>query len=136
MLKEYLIIPHYSNLLLTIPFLIVAFFQRYFISLIIATFAFWIDQSKALIHLKWMAEGVVGGGWLPLLYFPQWFQKIASFTPFYYWYHVPITILLNPTSLIQVLVYLIQGLAWTLVLWLMHLYFWKKGINKYSAVGS
>jgi len=40
--------------------------------------AFWFDQSKSLIHLKWMSEGIFGGAWLPLYFFPQWLQIFAS----------------------------------------------------------
>ncbi|TSC87785.1 MAG: protein of unknown function DUF990 [Microgenomates group bacterium Gr01-1014_16] len=113
--------------------LVMAFLQRFFFGWIISIPAFWFDQSKSLVHFKWMLEGVFGGAWLPLYLFPLWWQNISKFTPFYYWFYFPIQLLLGNTS----------GLFWSLLIsliWILLLYwisyrFWKYAVKFYSSVG-
>lgn len=116
--------------------LVVSYVQRFYISLIIATTSFWMDQSKSLIHFKWMAEGVLGGSWLPLYFFPLWLQTFAKFTPFYSWYYFPTQLILNLLKPSEVWSGLLMSVVWVVGLVLFGNLFWKKAINKYSAVGS
>jgi len=116
--------------------LVVSYVQRFYISLIIATTAFWIDQSKSLIHFKWMAEGIFGGSWLPLYFFPLWIQTFAKFTPFYSWYYFPIQLMLNLLKPAEIVSGLITSIIWVIALVFFGNLFWKKAINKYSAVGN
>ena len=116
--------------------LLLAFFQRYFLGFIIGIAAFWFDQSKSLIHLKWMCEGIFGGAWLPLYFFPLWLQNFARFTPFYSWYFFPVELILKPTSLSDFILSFFITLIWTLCLWGLSKTIWAKALSKYSAVGN
>ena len=61
-----------------IPMTIIVYFQRFFIAMLIAFTAFWIDQSNSLTHLKWMLGWLVSGSMLPLTFFPDWFQTLLA----------------------------------------------------------
>lgn len=119
-----------------IVILLISFFQRLWVSWIIAITAFWVQQSNALVHLKWMLEGTFGGSWLPLLFFPMWFQSLARFTPFYYWYSYPIDLLLGKMSLGNFIPSLLIHLFWLGVLWWSGKKMWLQAVKKYSAIGN
>jgi ABC-2 type transport system permease protein len=97
--------------------------------------AFWFDQSKSLIHLKWMSEGIFGGAWLPLYFFPQWLQIFAKFTPFYYWFFFPIELVLKKLSPSEITFGLAASVAWVIILKILTTRLWHKALYKYSAVG-
>lgn len=114
--------------------LIMAYLQRFFFGWIISIPAFWFEQSKALVHFKWMLEGVFGGAWLPLYLFPLWWQNISKFTPFYYWFYFPIQLLLGNTP--DLYISLLISLAWIFLLYWISYRFWKYAVRYYSAVGN
>jgi ABC-2 type transport system permease protein len=124
------------QIFLFILILFLAFIQRYFLGFMIGIFAFWFDQSKSLIHLKWMCEGIFGGAWLPLYFFPAWLQNFAQITPFYSWYYFPIQILLKPDDNSNLLTGVLIAVFWTVFLWLASKLLWHKSLAKYSSVGN
>lgn len=62
---------HLQSILLFLLLLPLIYIQRFFISWLISLCAFWFDESDALTHLKWMSEGLFGGSWLPITFFPN-----------------------------------------------------------------
>ena len=116
-------------------FILLSFLQKYFVAWIIGLTAFWIDESKSLVHARWMAEGIFGGIWLPLTFFPVWWQKIASFSPFYIWYYFPARLLLDPFPIPQIIKGMTVAIIWTLLLYLFARFIWSRAKFHYSAVG-
>lgn len=123
-----------SNILIFTFSIMIAYFQRYFVGWLISIPSFWFGQSKVLIHLKWMAEGVFGGAWLPLYLFPLWWQHIASFTPFYYWIYFPTQVLLGNAKNIPLQIFI--SIAWMFILYFLSSRFWRLAVKKYSSVGN
>lgn len=113
--------------------IIMAYLQRFFFGWIVSIPAFWFDQSKALVHFKWMLEGLFGGAWLPLYLFPSLWQNISRLTPFYYWYYFPIQLLLGNTP--DLYISLLISLAWMFLLYWISYRFWKYAVRFYSSVG-
>jgi ABC-2 type transport system permease protein len=128
--------PGITQILFFILVLLLTFFQRYFLGFIIGIAAFWFEQSKSLVHLKWMCEGIFGGAWLPLYFFPLWLQNFARFTPFYSWYFFPVELILKPAVHPDLILNVIITLSWTLGLLWVAKTVWAKALSKYSAVGN
>ena len=125
-----------SPLLLFIPLLIpFIYLQRLCVSLMVAYSAFWIDQSQALTHLKWMGSSLLGGAMLPLTFYPNWIQTISSYTPFYFWAYFPSQLVLGKLSGTEIVFGLVTGLLWTLLLVLLTKIMWIRGLRQYSSVG-
>jgi len=120
---------------LALIILVMSFFQKFLVSWLIALSAFWIDQSKFLIHLKWMLEGIAGGAWLPLSFFPIWWQGIAKATPFYSWFYFPIQLILQRLDQGEIIYGFTSSIIWLVVLYLFGNWFWKRAIIRYSSVG-
>jgi ABC-2 type transport system permease protein len=136
LLKLHVSPPSFIQLLACFTLLFFAFIQRFFLGFIIGNAAFWFDQSKSLVHAKWMCEGIFGGAWLPLYFFPLWLQSVAKFTPFYSWFFYPIELLLKPESLTSFLSVFPLTIFWTLSLWLVSQVIWRLALRKYTAVGN
>ena len=117
--------------------MIITFAQKFMTSWLISLASFWIDQASALNHLKWVCEGVFGGSWLPLTFFPIWWQNISKFTPFYTWYYFPINYLTSKSvSTIDLFWAFGSSIVWLILLIIFGEYFWRKSIKRYSAVGA
>lgn len=126
---------NYLSVVVAIIIVGIAFLQRFFISWLISAAAFWFEQSKALSHFKWMLEGTFGGQWLPLYFFPVWFQSIAKWTPFYSWYFLPIELITGNLPLSAIIPDVIASLFWAIGLWQFSNFIWTRALYKYSAVG-
>jgi len=124
-----------SGVLLGLGVLVITYIQRFFMCWLISLTAFWMDQSKSLVHLRWMMEGILGGAWLPLAFFPVWWQQFAKFTPFYSWFYFPIQIISNNLNRGEMVFGLWLCLFWVIALGLLGNIMWKKAIAHYSAVG-
>jgi len=126
----------FPRLAIFFALLSLSYIQKFMFSWIISLTAFWVDQFSILTHFKWILEGVFGGAWLPLSFFPVWWQTTSKFTPFYNWYYFPIT-LLTTTSVTtsEIISGFSISILWTLVLILAGRVMWKKAIYHYSAVG-
>lgn len=125
---------HY--LLLTLFLIPVIFLSRFCISFLIGSSSFWLSNSKAFSHFKWMMEGVFGGAWLPLFMFPQILQTVAKFTPFYYFFYFPNQLLLGQLTNLEIFTGLTIFLTWFCLLYLLSTLVWRQVIRAYSAVGN
>ncbi len=125
----------FEALSLALIILVISFFQKFMVSWLISLTAFWVDQSKFLIHLKWMLEGIAGGAWLPLSFFPIWWQNIAKATPFYSWFYFPIQLILRKVTIPEMVFGFGSAILWLLILLVIGNWFWKKSIIRYSSVG-
>jgi ABC-2 type transport system permease protein len=124
------------NVFLFVFVIVVSFFQKFILGFIIGIAAFWFDQSKSLVHFKWMCEGIFGGAWLPLYLFPHWLQTVAGLTPFYSWNYFPIQLLFGKSSSAEIISGIILSVFWACLLYLLSKYLWHRALLKYSAVGN
>lgn len=124
-----------SSLLLFSIILVFAFIQRFFVSWLISVSAFWLEESSVFVHFKWMLEGLVGGQWLPISFYPKIFQSIVVYTPFYTWYSLPIGIALKTVSPFEITRGVLVSMFWTITLYVLSNILWKKAMKKYSASG-
>ncbi|MDP1743498.1 MAG: ABC-2 family transporter protein [Candidatus Amesbacteria bacterium] len=126
----------FQQLLFVIILLITSFFQRFFVSYMITLAAYWFDQASFLIHLKWMFEGMFGGAWLPIEFFPMWLRIVSSMTPFYFWFTLPIRGLIQPIPISEQLIYVSVSILWVLLLYVLSRFLEKRALLKYSATGN
>lgn len=115
--------------------LLLSFLQRFFVSYLITLTAYWFTEAKFMVHLKWMLEGILGGAWIPVYFYPIWFQKISTWSPFYYWYTVPINGLLSKVSWQNQIQQIVIALIWVVGLWWIVRKTEKIAMSKFSSVG-
>lgn len=124
-----------SQLFFVFIILCLAFLQRFFVGCLITFTAYWFEEAKFMVHLKWMLEGLFGGSWMPVFLYPLWFQKISVWSPFYFWYTVPINGLLSKVSWQDQIQQIIIAFIWVVGLWLATKMVEKTAMSKFSSVG-
>jgi len=126
-------LPH---LLLTLTLIPIIFLSRFCISFIIGSSSFWLENSKAFSHFKWMCEGLFGGAWLPLFMFPIAVQNFARATPFYYFFFFPNQLILGKLNNVEIMTGLFVCITWLAILLIISTWVWRRAIRAYSAVGN
>lgn len=134
-LGNYLIWPSFINLVLFVISVMAAYLIQYSLSVLVTAVAFYMEQSSAVIHLKWMFDVVAGGYMIPVDVYPIWLQSIINLLPFKYIYFVPASIVLSKFSFTQSLIQIGVGYIWVIILLFTSHTFWKRGVERYSAVG-
>jgi ABC-2 type transport system permease protein len=130
------IAPKFITILCLIMFTFIGFCLDSLLSFAIVAIAFFFEQAKALIHLKWILDDLFDGSLLPLMLYPNWFQKIARFLPFQYRFAFPLEIYLGYRQDNQILLGFIYGLIWVLILAFLVRKLWQKALYKFTAVGN
>ena len=133
--KSQISFPSLPNTLFFIVSLILAYFINLAISLLVATAAFFWEQSNSLVHAKWMLESVAGGYMLPLFLYPNWTQHLFNFLPFKYLFYFPAIIFAGQLNIQNTLSGIALGFFWAITLNITAHFFWKSGIKRYISVG-
>ncbi len=134
-LRNYIIYPTMINAILFIISLFSAFMIQYSLSVIATAVAFYLEQSSAFLHAKWMLENVAGGYIIPISIFPLWLLNVVNILPFKYLYYVPASIFLGKFSFPESLQQILISFFWVVVLLFISHAFWKQGVKRYSGVG-
>jgi ABC-2 type transport system permease protein len=124
-----------SGILLAIALVVLSFFSRFYVSWIVTITGFWMDKVRALAHFKWMMEGLFGGQWLPLTFFPPLLISIARVLPFFGWYFLPIQLVIGEMTVVEAIPDVGIALVWTFALYVIAQIMWSNALKKYSAVG-
>jgi ABC-2 type transport system permease protein len=132
---QYVFLPRAVNFLLFLLSLIVVYFIQFFLSLLVASCSFFIEQAFAINHLHWMLDAAAGGYMLPLAFYPLFLKNIFSVLPFAFVYTSPILIFTGQLSWSGSLLQIFFSIIWAVVLYFISSWVWQIGVKKYSAVG-
>ena len=134
--KDYLI-PGYSYLHL-LMFLIsvgLSILIANLISTLLGLVSFWTYEIGSVIYFYYTFVQFVGGGFLPISFFPQWLQRLLAYLPFSYLYNLPASIYLGHLTIKQAGQQLLLGSFWLLGLLLIYQAVWHRGVKRYTAWG-
>lgn len=107
----------------------------FWLSFIIATLAFYMDEVWTLFVMKGMALWLLTGQIIPLDLFPESAQRILKWLPFGYLAFAPTKMLLGDYSTDEIAFSVWVVFSWTLGLYLLHKFFWSYALRQYSAFG-
>lgn len=108
----------------------------YFLFCILTGFsAFFTTRTSWFEHGWWMIQNVACGYLAPIAFYPEWAQNILSYTPFPLLIQTPLLIALNQLSTQEILNQLGVGITWVIILTLIAIPIWKKGIKTLESVG-
>lgn len=119
-------------------FVFVLFFSiilNYLIYFSIAMMAFWISEVSRLFGTISIILIIISGGIFPLDIFGSNIMKIINFLPFKYTIQFPINILSGRLTQVEISEGIIIQICWLCLLIIVSNVLWKKGINRYVAVG-
>lgn len=134
---HYIVLPTLSAPVMAIfvLFLIGAMFMNFIFSCFVILAAFWFDESRSLAHLKWMLSGIFGGTIAPLIFYPQWIQRVAVYLPFMRMQYLPATMLSQQIVTPGVWFDVAILFGFVAVMGVLLEFTWRAAARKYTAAG-
>ena len=97
--------------------------------------AFWADNVWSLMVLNKLVLHFLGGGLLPLAFFPETMQTVLRCTPFPYLVSFPLRFLMGGMAPSEIWAGFGVMAFWTLALSLSAVWIWRCGVREYAGVG-
>jgi ABC-2 type transport system permease protein len=107
----------------------------FYLSAAVEMVAFWADNVWSLWILVRMAISLLGGGMIPLAFFPGWARAALAWLPFGSLIDFPIRCLLGKIGWGEWLLGLVSAFAWAGVFGAATAVLWRRGIKAYAGVG-
>lgn len=134
MYPQALWLPRLRDVLGAVALLALAFCARFLLQYMMSMLAFWSERAAAVEELWFMVHLFLSGMIAPLDVYPESVRRLTELTPFPYLIYHPVNLLLGREVALgrAVLVLLCWG-GFALV---MQRWLWKRGLERYSAMGS
>lgn len=85
--------------LLAVLSVLLAFLMNFYVNYTIGMTAFWFTQASGIRQVFTLLTSVFSGALIPLVFFPQWVQRLLFFLPFQYVAYVPAMVCTGSYSL-------------------------------------
>ncbi|HEX9059067.1 MAG TPA: ABC-2 family transporter protein [Clostridia bacterium] len=132
---SFLTLQSMLKFVIVVSFAFVIFFE---INFLLGMASFIIKSNYSVQGIKFFLINLTAGAFIPLDFFPDWFNGIIKFLPFKYMFYWPIQFFLNrsfsekPFVFLEII--LIQAF-WCLLLYSFCKFFWSRALKKFCAVG-
>ncbi len=127
-------LPSWSQVALSAIAIALAFVLRFLFQYTTAMLAFWTERASAIEELFFLFYLFLSGYIAPLEVFPEAVRQIAVWTPFPYMLHFPAAILVGlPVDWGRGLAVIV---AWSLLLFALNRWIWRRGLRQYSGMGA
>jgi ABC-2 type transport system permease protein len=108
---------------------------QFFMSCTMALLAFWLLEVSTLIFMVFAVEYIAGGHLFPLNILPPGVERVLNYTPFPYQLFFPVSIYLGQVKGAALWQGLLIETGWVAFFYALCLFVWRRGLQKYSAVG-
>ena len=126
--------PSASQIFLFIVAIAASFILRFVIQYTFAMFAFWTERASAIQQFWFLFYIFLSGAIAPLEVFPNSFRRIIELTPFPYLMHFPAALIVGLEVNFWRSILII--ITWTIVVYFLNRWLWKKGLKQYSGMGA
>ncbi len=97
--------------------------------------AFWADNVWSLSVLNRMVTNFLGGGLIPLAFFPEQARKVLEILPFSHLISFPVRCVLGQVNTEEWIRGIAITLIWSSIFGLSAAWAWRKGLRQYAGVG-
>jgi ABC-2 type transport system permease protein len=125
----------FINLILFLIFVLISFSIGFAINLIEGILTLYLESPGGIMNSIAHIARLLSGSLIPLEYFPENIARVIQYLPFAVAIYSPYQSLRYETFNLSVLRELGVGIFWALTLNVLIIYFWRKGLKKYEAVG-
>lgn len=126
---------NFTQVVLFLPALLLAWMLRFFWGYWLALLAFWATRADSLLALQDTFIFLLGGHLAPIHLLPDWLQPFARLLPFRYMSAFPVEILTGQVTGQETLLGFIALTIWLTLAILLYRFIWQRGIRHYEAVG-
>ena len=131
--EDLLLWPH--NLLLFTLSVLLAILIAYLVYSLIGLIGFWTLEVWGIAVASGRLIAILNGSLLPLSFFPDSLLRVAKFLPFQYMFYVPVSIYLGKAGFGEALRQITFQVGWVVVLSLLYMFLWRRGIKRYDSAG-
>jgi ABC-2 type transport system permease protein len=124
-----------SNLILGVGIFLIASITYCMLVTCIELIALWADNIWSLVVMMRFATNFLGGGLIPLSFFPNWALNTLTYTPFPYLVSLPIKTIMGHSTLAEIGFGLSMLCVWGTFFFLLSQLIWKRGQKVYTGVG-
>lgn len=114
---------------------VLAYFIKLFLDLLIGFLAFWTNEVSGLYTGLTALNRLLSGALFPINLLPSIFMNISLFMPFVYIFFAPVQLYLGKMSIAQGMLGIGVEIIWLFVLYAIIKIVWKRGLRKYESVG-
>jgi ABC-2 type transport system permease protein len=107
----------------------------FFLSAAVEMIAFWADNVWSLWILVRLGTSLLGGGMIPLAFFPGWARAVLEWLPFGRLISFPIRCLLGQVGWMEWLAGIGLGFGWAGIFGAVTALLWRRGLRSYAGVG-
>ncbi|MEK7517914.1 MAG: ABC-2 family transporter protein [Patescibacteria group bacterium] len=122
-------------LLLTFFAIILALIMYFLFNFLLGLIGFWSPEVWAPRFIFMILLNFFAGGLFPLDILPKFIFSFFQLLPFTYLLYFPIKIYLGQVTIIEIFTGITISLFWTMLLYMIVQYVWKKGLLIYTAQG-
>lgn len=133
--SEPLTLAHIGSLLLGCGLFLCSSLVYVFMVMCLELIALWADNIWSLVVMLRFFATFLGGGFLPLNFFPDWAQTLLALTPFPYLISLPVKSVMGLTSASEIISGLGVLAIWGSIFAATVALIWNKGQKHYTGVG-
>lgn len=126
----------WSNMLISVPALVLAALTSYIWQYCLAVIAFWTTRVDAIHQFYFVLDSFLSGRIAPMALMPVWISGIANYTPFYGMGAFPVEVALGRVPPPAAAAGMVVQLVWFIVGLTVFRMLWTAGVKQYSAVGA
>lgn len=108
---------------------------NFLIDFLIALYSFYFSRVTSLYTSINVFRNISAGVIFPLVVLPKSFFNILKNMPFMYTNYVPTMLLIEEFDTGEIFRNFLKSFSWFLLLWIICIITWKKGLKKYSSYG-
>lgn len=105
------------------------------LAMVIELLSLWADNVWSLMVMARFVTHFFGGSFVPVAFFPEWLQRVLTFTPFPYLISLPVRATMGLVSPEEYAMGLFHLVFWTIILRSLAGFIWSKGQHRYTGVG-
>jgi ABC-2 type transport system permease protein len=128
-------LPELGNLFLGIGLFLVSSLVYLLLSTAVELLSLWADNVWSLMVMLRFFSNFFGGALIPIAFFPEWSQKILSYTPFPHLVSLPARTIMGITTSQEIFHGLMVIGIWMVILSVVVKAVWSRGQKGYSGVG-
>lgn len=122
-------------ILLTFVAIVLALIMYFFFNFLLGLIGFWNPEVWAPRFIFIILLNFFAGGLFPLDILPKFIFSAFQLLPFTYLLYFPIKIYLGQLTIMEIFNGIMISLAWTILLFIVVRYIWRKGLLVYTAQG-
>ena len=122
-------------ILLAFVAIVLALIMYFFFNFLLGLIGFWSPEVWAPRFIFTVLLNFFAGGLFPLDILPKFIFSIFQLLPFTYLLYFPIKIYLGQLTIVEIFAGIMISLLWTILLYVVVRYIWRKGLLVYTAQG-